>query len=181
MTAPLAFVVETTKDVAIVSRLVPNCTRQDQARFFTSGGDLLAPRAGGVFEKTHANVMLVGNANTFCPSKRDEDIGMDFFIARMPRHHLDIFAFLPQIEAIFFETPEVFDMTELPDASQWKDKRPHAEPHKELQAALGDLSIENWARALPPEAWEKLREGPQAKALIEAVEKLMASSAHVER
>jgi hypothetical protein len=180
MKAPFSFVVKDNKDVVIISRLVPNCYKQDNVHFYVSRGDLLALCAGGVFDKTHGKVMLVGDADTFSPDKRDEDIGMDRFISAVPKALLDVYAFLPQIEAIFFETPEVFDLTELPDASQWRDTRIHAEPHKELQAALGDLSIENWARALPPEAWEKLREGPQARALIEAAEKLMASSARVE-
>jgi hypothetical protein len=172
------FVVESEADVAILSRLIPACYTRDGATYLTSGENNSVRDAGlSVLAHEDGPVMAVVNAETLSLYVAAGNFG--FSVLRTGEIEcaygpdFDMFVFLPQIDVVFFEAPDIFESVDVPESRRWKDHRLHAEPRKELQEFLGDLPLVTWVESLSEDAWAKVREGRQAKALIEAVDRLL--------
>jgi hypothetical protein len=175
MSDSLFFVVENHRDALILSRLIAPQLSPDKPRIYaTHGTTILAALARNILFHHGGRVMMVENSQTYCTRRAEEfrDLSLHLMSQVAGRTEFDLFSFLPEMASVFYEVPEILENVDVPALRRPKDDRLHAQPYKELQDFLGGTPLEVWIKSLSEEAWAKLREGPQARALTARIEAL---------
>jgi hypothetical protein len=165
----LTVVVEGNADAVILKHLL--AAEDMHLRFFAANGRLsLASVARNILIHDAGNVMVVGDADTHDDDRVREDRATIRLALRhvAPEQNFDVFLFLPELEAIFFEVPSVLRASGVAQAT------PQREPKRALQALIGGREIRQWAAALTPESWADLRQGPQASQFLQKARDLAA-------
>ena len=169
----LTFVVEGRQDAAALRHLLGD--EADKARFFAAGGRTsLVTVARNVVVHEGTPVMVVKDADT-------RDIGRmqeDRTILRVALRHVapgaltDVFEFVPELEAIFFEAPSVLDKIK-PGLSndQAFVATGMLAPREALAKVLGK-PLQHLFEDLDDSSWALVRKGAQASAFVEAVNRL---------
>jgi hypothetical protein len=177
-------VVETPPSVPLLRRLLDgtNCS----CRFF-AGERRTSPSELGQSVLVHEGgpVLVVIDGETLSPRKAAEERDMARGLMQLisTPDYCDAFVFVPGLEVIFFEAPGV--LIRHFGADQIKEsviERGHYLPDDTLAKVLSTSgrSKEEFFKSLGSEDLEELRQGPQARKLIAAVEKLAASAERFE-
>jgi len=178
--------------VVVKARSFPSLVRQlfqvtnGSFRFFAAE-DRSSPSALGQSILVHEGgpILVVKDGETLSLSKAEEERGMARFLLQQfsAPEDCDAFVFVPALEVIFFEAPEVligrFGADTVTEAVV---ERGQYLPGDTLERLLRPAALpkEDFFKSLTNEELEGLRQGPQARKLIAAVEKLLASAARHE-
>jgi hypothetical protein len=181
----LKIVVEGKADLAILRRLV---VRQENSAFdFYAGAGRMSLTSLGRNILFHEGgpLLIVIDADTLTPKTAAEtcDSIRSALRSVSPDDRFDVFAFVPELEVLFFEASTVLVRrfgTEK--VSELVIERGHYRPKAVLEDILQSdrLSREDFYKTLSDEEVEELRCGDQARRLIEAVDLLVSPALRAE-
>lgn len=173
----LCIVVEGRSDVAILRALLPGPMAR-RFQFFAGQGRIGLPTLGRNILVHEGNpVLLVMDAGTFSQSAADEARGMARAALRQfsDEDHSDAFAFVPEIEVIFFEAAPILTRRGIdPSRLERGLDRPKLILGEELKKA--GQTLEGFVEGLAEEDLADLRGGPQAGRFLQVVERLASSA-----
>jgi len=177
----LRVVVKGDADAILLDRLFSDL-RNGSFQYFTGQGKKSLSFVGrSVLIHEGAPLLVVMDGETLSPRKAEEERGLVWFLLQQSSapDYCDAFVFVPGLEVIFFETPDILIGRFGPDAAtEAVIERGHYLPDDTLSRILSPatLSKEDFFKSLMSEELEELRQGPQARKLIAAVVKLLASA-----
>jgi hypothetical protein len=181
----LSIVVEGQSDEVVLRRLseqLSNC----ELRFYVSGGRVaLATIGRNLLVHQGGSLLIVMDSDTLNPSKAEEERGMARFLLQRfsEPDNCDAFAFVPEMEVLFFEAPAVLiGRLGAKVVTEAVIERGHYLPKDTLGKVLSPsgLGKEEFFKSLTSAEMEALRQGPQARKLIATMERLVASAARFE-
>jgi hypothetical protein len=177
----LCMVVKARTDVAIIRALLPRPTDR-RFRYFAGEGRIGLSTIGRNILVHEGNpVLVVMDALTFDPETAWEKVGMARMALRRfsSEDYSDAFAFLPEIEVVFFEAAPILLRRGIEPARIERGlDRPRLILGEELER-LGE-TFDGFLKGLTEEDIEALRRGPQAGRFLDVVERLVSSSGREE-
>jgi hypothetical protein len=200
MTTPggLKIVVEGAADAQIVRAILGEDLAR-KARFFASQGlASLATVGRNVLVHEGGPVLLVMDSNTLDPQLAAEvrslnrvamsgaitSGGQIQVLTAAPAEQFRVFTFVPEIEAVFFESPQVLARILGKAPPKEKVKEGRLVPRQTLSDLFANAKVQREYKAIlkdgDPQIQQAIASGPQARALKEMVESLVDSPARVE-
>ena len=173
--------VEGTSDVILLRRLL-TCPNGGRFRFFAGQGQMsLASLGRNILFDIGGPLLVVENADTLNASKADEMRGLTRAAIRLVTSDdpFTVFAFLPELEVILFESPDVLlQRFGAETVNPIVIERGHYKPKAALEDVLktSGVSIKEFFKSLTTEEIEDLRRGDQCRGLTAAFESLMATA-----
>jgi hypothetical protein len=177
MKNPLCIVVEGQRDAGVLRQLLPE--EFSNSRFFAAGGrSSVVTLARNILVHEGGHVLIVADADTDDQDqaqKNRNDI-QDALRRVAPQQHFDVFLFVPEMEVIFFEYPSVLETlqpqesTDLGFGSKGRNSLRDI-----LLNRLRKQKFEDWTGTFSQEIWKGLRNGKQAKSLLQHVSALVSA------
>jgi hypothetical protein len=173
----VTIVVEDRSDAILLRRLLskPGAV---PLRFYAGQGRLsLASLGRNILVHEGAPVLVVMDADTFNPRKAAEACSLVEILLRRfsTEDQSAAFAFIPELEVIFFEAPPVLVRRFGPEVvNQATIEKGHFQPKVTLQSILqgAGLTKEACFKGLSSEDIDELRQGEQVSRLIDVMEGL---------
>ncbi len=176
----LTIVVEGISDVLVLRRILGSLAGISVRFFAAQGQSNLASLGRNVLFHEGGSVLIVTDADTFDPDAAREKCGLIRTALRnvSPDGHFNAFAFLPEIEVIFFETADLLIRrfgNNLANAVVMERGRfkPKATLAELLQSE--GTTTRTFFESLTGEDVDELQRGDQCRGLLAAVENLTAT------
>jgi hypothetical protein len=173
----LSIVVRARSDAILLRRLLSK-RESIPLQFYAAEGVIsLATVGRNILVHEGAPVLVVMDAETYNPRKAKEECGLVEMLLRRFSAEEDsaAFAFVPELEIVFFEAPSVLVRSFGPEiVSPSTLERGQYQPKTTLRGILqgAGISRESYFKQLGVEDIDELRRGNQLSRLIEVVEGL---------
>jgi hypothetical protein len=181
--AALNIVVDGPTDAAILRALLSKAQKESM-RFYSAGGRVSrASLARNLLVHEGSPVLVVMDADTHNPSHAEELQDMTKVAMRTiaPSVPCDTFAFIPTIEAIFFEAPKALQRLLGKKIPEEKLEQGAIAPKQTLAKLLGvngsASKFPEWLSRITPDIGSELASGPQASALMATIDAMLPSPA----
>jgi hypothetical protein len=185
--ARLHIVVEGRTDAQIIRAIVGK-DLAGSLRFFASGGRTsLATMGRNILVHEGGPVLVVMDADTTNQRLVDDQKSLTYLAMSgvAPTGYsglsdrVKVFAFVPEIEVIFFEVPQVLESILGKPVSEEQVQEGVLTPKTALAKILGASQVLTLAAGLTPQAAELLASGQQAQSLKETIGSMMATAVNV--
>ncbi len=182
-TSRLNVVVERPSDAVLLGRLLSRALSL-RPKFYAGDGRLsLATLARNILVHEGGPLLLVMDADSADPARAAEARAMTQAALRQVAvdQSFAVFAFIPQLEVVFFEAYPVLQAHLGADALSSGPLVGRLDPQRTLQSALEREGIprDAFVRALTQRDLDVLLEGPQLRALVASVGSLIGSEGGV--
>jgi hypothetical protein len=179
----LNVVVEGPTDASILRALLSKAQKA-KMRFYSAGGRIsLASVARNLLVHEGTPVLVVMDADTHNLGHAEELQDMTKLAMRTvaPSVPSDTFAFIPTIEAIFFESPQALQRLLGKRVPEEKLEEGAIAPRETLAKLLGDdgskRKFPEWVTRIPPDIASQLASGRQASAFNATIDSMLSSPA----
>ncbi|GAC1643264.1 MAG: hypothetical protein NVS9B11_12610 [Candidatus Dormibacteraceae bacterium] len=174
MTTKLSIVVEGRSDAALLKRILPE--NLPTARYYAAGGRTsVATVARNILAHEGTPVLVVADADTLDAKKgNNERMTMQMALRGVSSSvPFDVFFFVPELEVMIFETPELVAYFSAGTANELAlAVQGHSRPRQALQQLLKSTPREQWFHSLSDAEIELIRRGEQAQKFLGAVKAL---------
>ena len=178
----LNIVVEDRLDAKLLRKYLPKIEGLTPRYYASAGKVSLATMARNLLVHEEGSVLVVMDTDSLNPQMAQQERLLTLATLRLVADvtRFDAFAFCPEHEVIFFETPDILERY-WPGAealSKASLERVGYAPKRELAKLLeaANLTAEQWFASLTAEDGEILRRSGQASHLVGLFEKLAAES-----
>lgn len=178
----LTFVVEGPFDAAVLRKLLPD-SLNNEARYFAAGGRSSLTTIGrNILVHEGGPLLVVKDADTTNLELAEESRALTMAALRSvaPHQPVEVFAFVPEIEAVFIEAvPVIKKLLNGTIAVKEVLARGSARPKAVLAELVSERArrdIATWIEGLSRGDWEAIRTGEQASRFLAVVESLRNTS-----